>query len=71
MADTYYDPIVIQSGNMTISIRKPILTEEEYNRRFENLKNECGRFMRAVLDARQQNSNDNSAIKKEKNAPTT
>lgn len=36
--DVYGDPVIIKKGNITARVYSPILTEEEYNRRMEQIK---------------------------------
>ena len=36
--DTYGEPVIITKNNITARVYSPILTEEEYNRRMEQIK---------------------------------
>lgn len=36
--DTYGEPVIIKKNNITARVYSPILTEEEYNRRMERIK---------------------------------
>lgn len=36
--DIYGDPVIITKNNITARVYSPILTEEEYNRRMEQIK---------------------------------
>ena len=36
--DVYGEPVIITKNNITARVYSPILTEEEYNRRMEQIK---------------------------------
>ena len=36
--DVYGEPVIITKGNITARVYTPILTEDEYNRRMEKIK---------------------------------
>lgn len=43
--DTYGEPVIIQKGNITAQVHTPILTEEERNRRIEEVKRATARLL--------------------------
>ena len=60
--DQYGEPIIIHSENAVIRIRKPILTEEERERRFANLKKECSHLMRTAEEIKRKESTKSPAV---------
>ena len=36
--DVYGEPVIIKGANITAKVYSPILTEDEYNRRMEHIK---------------------------------
>ncbi len=49
--DTYGEPIVqVLPNGVIVKVYRPILTEEEYERRMKLLMEETERFMRAVFE---------------------
>lgn len=43
--DIYGEPTIIKKGNITAMVYSPILTEEEYNRRMEQIKKAAIRLL--------------------------
>lgn len=43
--DTYGEPTIIQKNNIIARVYSPILTEEEYNRRMEDIKQAAIRLL--------------------------
>lgn len=47
--DVYGEPIIIRKGNNIAKVYSPILTEEEYNRRMNEIKKATAQMMANVL----------------------
>ncbi len=47
--DVYGEPIIIKKGNCVARVYSPILTEEEYNRRMNEIKKATAQLMANVL----------------------
>ena len=47
--DVYGEPIIVRRGNNIARVYSPILTEEEYNRRMNEIKKATAQFMANVL----------------------
>lgn len=47
--DVYGEPIIIRKGNNIARVYSPILTEEEYNRRMNEIKKATAQMMANVL----------------------
>ena len=43
--DRYGEPVIIEGNNIIARVYSPILTEEEYNRRMEQIKKAAARFL--------------------------
>lgn len=43
--DAYGEPTIIENKNITVRVCSPILTEEEHNRRMEEIKQATIRFL--------------------------
>lgn len=43
--DTYGEPVIIEENNIIVRVYSPILTEEEYNRRMEQIKKAAVRLL--------------------------
>ena len=52
--DIYGEPAIFEKGNITAMVYSPILTEEEYNRRMEQIKQAAIR----LLLSNERNSNE-------------
>lgn len=48
--DTYGEPVIIKKNNITARFYSPILTEEEYNRRMEQIKQATIRLLLSIED---------------------
>ena len=46
--DEYYDPVVYKYDNATVKVYRPILTEEERERRMERIKAAAVRLVMSV-----------------------
>jgi hypothetical protein len=49
--DVYGEPTIITNGNWTARVYSPILTEEEYNRRMNEIKKATAQLMAAKLNS--------------------
>jgi hypothetical protein len=49
--DTYYDPIVIQDGNCTIRIHRPILDDAERERRMKRIRKSAANLVQECIRA--------------------
>ena len=49
--DTYYDPIVIQDGNCTIRIHRPILDDAELERRMKRIRKSAANLVQECIRA--------------------
>lgn len=47
--DVYGEPIIVRRGNNIARVYSPILTEEEYNRRMNEIKKATAQLMANVL----------------------
>lgn len=43
--DIYGEPVIIKGNNITARVHSPILTEDEYNRRMEQVKQAAVRLV--------------------------
>ncbi len=43
--DVYGDPVIITKNNITARVRSPILTEDEHNKRMEQIKQAAIRLL--------------------------
>ena len=43
--DIYGEPVIIKKNNITARVYSPILTEDEYNRRMEHIKQATVRIL--------------------------
>ena len=48
--DTYGEPLIIEKNNIRARFYSPILTEEEYNRRMEQIKQATIRLLLSIED---------------------
>lgn len=48
--DIYGEPVVIEKNNIIARVRSPILTEDEYNRRREQIKQAAIRLLLSKED---------------------
>ena len=53
--DVYGEPIIVRRGNNIAMVYSPILTEEEYNRRMNEIKKATAQMMANVLKNQNQN----------------
>lgn len=51
--DVYGEPVIIKRGNITAKVYSPILTEEEYNRRMNEIKKATAQMMANIMASKQ------------------
>lgn len=59
--DIYSEPITKKYGNHTVTVQHPILTSEEYRRRFENFKREAVRLVLAAERVNNEKAKENNS----------
>ena len=67
--DTYYEAGVIVHHNGTTRVLRPILTEEERERRMNNIKKAATRFMQHVYEVEERLKQEESETGEQKKGP--